>query len=257
MTSTTTASTAFLDDLDRVAAMRRNVSDRLNTVVSLLAQSEREGQFASGQFGLEAEIENLSTVSRSLERGTFRLLVLGDMKRGKSTFVNALLGTNLLPTDVSPCTAVLSVIKYGSRKQVTIHHANGKPPLRIEFAQFKRDYTIDPSEAKALEDNGQLAFPDVKYAEIEYPLPLLKPGIEIVDTPGLNDTEARNRLVLDTLANCHAVLFVLSATQPWTLDERRYVTNYLKDRGTSLFFVINGWDRLRDGLANPDDVRER
>ncbi|MEM6448175.1 MAG: dynamin family protein [Cyanobacteria bacterium P01_D01_bin.123] len=250
---TAVSSTTFLDDLDRVAVVRQELSERLNTMVSELAQSEREGQFASGTFGLERDIDELSKTSQALERGTFRLLILGDMKRGKTTFVNALLGENLLPADVSPCTAVLSVLKYGPKKQVTIHFTNGKPPLRVDFQQFKRDYTIDPAEAKVLENNGTLAFPEVQQAVIEYPLPLLRKGIELIDTPGLNDTEARNQLVIDTIQSCHAVLFVLSATQPWTLDERRYVNNYLRDRGLSLFFLINGWDRLRNGLADPDD----
>lgn len=255
MSEVAVAQDSFLADLDRVVVGRRQLSDRLNTIVSVLARSEREGQFASGTFGLERDIDDLSTTSQVLERGVFRVLVLGDMKRGKTTFINALLGENLLPADVSPCTAVLSTVKYGPNKQVTVHFTNGKPPLRIDFQRFKQDYTIDPTEAKALEANGQLAFPHVKCADIEYPLPLLKKGIELVDTPGLNDTEARNQLAIDAIQRCHAVLFVLSATQPWTLDERRYATNYLQGRGLSLFCLINGWDRLREGLSNPDDAR--
>jgi hypothetical protein len=45
----------------------------------------------------------------------------------------------------------------------------------------------------------------------------------------------------------------LSASQPCTLEERRYLQNYLKDKGLNIFFLINGWDRIRDGLINPED----
>ena len=93
-------------------------------------------------------------------------------------------------------------------------------PKQISFAEFQRDYTIDPDRAKQLEESQELAFPEVDRAEIEYPLDLLKGGIEIVDTPGLNDTEARNKLVFDYINKCHAILFVLSATQIYTQEER-------------------------------------
>ena len=67
----------------------------------------------------------------------------------------------------------------------------------MDLQTFKQQYTINPDEAKELERVNALAFPDVDYAVIEYPLPLLAQGIEIIDSPGLNDTEARNKLSLE------------------------------------------------------------
>ena len=67
------------------------------------------------------------------------------------------------------------------------------------FSLNSSKYTIDPAEAKQLEENNQSAFPDVDYAVVEYPLELLSKGIEIIDSPGLNDTEARNELSLGYL----------------------------------------------------------
>jgi replication fork clamp-binding protein CrfC len=87
-------------------------------------------------------------------------------------------------------------------------------------------------------------------------LPLLEKGIEIVDSPGLNDTEARNELSLGYINNCHAILFVLRATQPCTMGERRYLENYIKGRGLSIFFLINAWDQVRESLIDPDDAEE-
>jgi FtsZ-binding cell division protein ZapB len=91
---------------------------------------------------------------------------------------------------------------------------------------------------------------------VEYPLSLLEKGIEIVDSPGLNDTEARNELSLGYIKNCHAILFVLRASQPCTLGERRYLENYIKYRGLSVFFLINAWDQIRESLIDPDDPEE-
>lgn len=156
-----------------------------------------EGNSNSGKLGLERDIEDLTLASQNLRQGVFRLLVLGDLKRGKSTFLNALIGEKLLPSDVNPCTALLTVLRYGTQKKVTVYFKDGKPSKQLDFESFKQQYTIEPNEAKKLEQEQEAAFPDVDCAVVEYPLPLLEKGIEIVDSPGLNDTEVRNQLSLN------------------------------------------------------------
>ena len=247
---------SLVNDLEQVSRSRHQISQSVGNIVQTLTQLESPNNETSGQLGLSQQIKQVNTVAEALSQGTFRLLILGDMKRGKSTFLNALLGERLLPSDVNPCTAVLTLVKYGEQKQVTIHFQGDKPAASIDFETFKAQYTIDPEEAKKLDEQQEMAFPDVSHAVVEYPLPLLKQGIEFVDTPGLNDTEARNEQVLNYINDCQAVLFILSATQPCTLDERRYLTNYLKGRGLSIFFLINGWDRVKNSLVDPEDVDE-
>jgi GTPase SAR1 family protein len=254
--SYTLETSGFLKDLDRIAQVRSRVATALQTITDTLQKAEQEGDTCSGKLGLEREIEDVAVASKNLRQGVFRLLILGDMKRGKSTFLNALIGENLLPSDVNPCTALLTVLRYGPEKQVTIHFNDGKPPQHTDFSSFKRQYTIAPEEAKQLEQQQKQAFPDISHAVIEYPLELLSKGVEIVDSPGLNDTEARNELSLGYLNNCHAVLFVMRASQPCTLAERRYLENYIKDRGLSVFFLVNAWDQVRESLLDPDDAEE-
>ncbi|MFB2833160.1 dynamin family protein [Floridanema evergladense] len=246
----------FLNDLEKVAQARAEIAKSFNQMTETLEKAEMEGKKSSGGLGLEREIEDVKIARENYQKGVFRLLVLGDMKRGKSTFLNALIGENLLPSDVNPCTAVLTLLRYGPEKKVTVYFKDGKSPKELDFKSFKQDYTIDPAEAKRLEQEKKQAFPDVDYAIVEYPLPLLEKGVEIVDSPGLNDTEARNELSLGYINNCHAILFVLRASQPCTLGERRYLENYIKDRGLSVFFLINAWDQVRESLIDPDDLEE-
>ena len=68
--------------------------------------------------------------------------------------------------------------------------------------------------------------------------------------------EARNKLSLEYVYNCQAVLFVMRAVQPLTMNERRYLENYLQDRGLAIFFLINGWDEIRKGLIDLDSQTE-
>lgn len=248
--------TNFLQDLERVAQVRKQIAHLLTQISAILNTAENQGEHLSGKLGLERDITDLNTASQVLQDGRFRLLVLGDMKRGKSTFLNALIGENLLPIDVNPCTALLTILRYGKSKKVTVYFNDQTPPEELEFTTFKQRYTIDPREAKRLEKEKNLAFPTVSHAVVEYPLALLEKGVEIIDSPGLNDTEARNDLSLGYIANCHAILFVLRATQPCTLGERRYLENYIKDRGLTVFFLINAWDQIRESLIDPDDQEE-
>ncbi|MBD2292588.1 dynamin family protein [Anabaena sphaerica FACHB-251] len=246
----------FISDLERVAQVRSEISVCLSKLAETINQAELAGDNSSGKLSLSRDIEDITVASKNLSQGVFRLLVLGDMKRGKSTFLNALIGENLLPSDVNPCTAVLTVLRYGAEKKVTIHFNDGKSPQQLDFQSFKYKYTIDPAEAKKLEQEKKQAFPDVDYAVVEYPLTLLEKGIEIVDSPGLNDTEARNELSLGYVNNCHAILFVMRASQPCTLGERRYLENYIKGRGLSVFFLVNAWDQVKESLIDPDDLEE-
>ena len=246
----------FTADFDKATVIRQESAEILETIATILSDAEAKGEKACGKLELQQEILDLDSVSENLRQGLFRLLVLGDMKRGKSTFINAILGEKILPTGVNPCTAVLTIVRYGENKQVTIHFTeeSGKPPESMDFDTFKERYTIPPDEAKKLQEEGIEAFPDVEKAIIEHPQEILKKGVELIDSPGLNDTEARNKLSLGYINNCQAILFVLSATQAVTQNERRYLENNIKDRGLTTFFLINRWDMIAQQLEYEDEL---
>ncbi len=246
---------SFTENLEQSSLVRHQIANCLEEIMAMLAEAETEGDRTSGRLSLSGEIEQLRITSNNLHQNRFKLLVLGDLKRGKSTFINALLGEKLLPSDVNPCTALLTVLKYGKQKQVTIYFKDSNYTETIDLETFKCKYTIDPREAKLLAKDERLAFPDVARAVIEYPLPLLKEGLEIIDSPGLNDTEARNELTLQYIYQCHAVLFIVKATQPFTLEERRYLRNYLSGDITT-FFIINAIDEIKKSLIDPEDAQE-
>lgn len=245
----------LIANLHNVAEKRREFSGHLAQTAQTLIQSELEGEQTSGKLNLNAEIQDLKTTAEHLAAGRFRLMVLGDMKHGKSTLLNVLLGKDLLPRAVNPCTAILTVIRFGTEEKVTVHFKQGETET-LSFEAFGSKYTIDPNEAKRLESTGESAFPDVDYAVVEYPLELLQNGVEIVDSPGLNDTDERNQLTLNYVSNCHAIFFILNATKPCTMEERRYLENYLKGRGLTIFFLINRWDELQKSAFDPDDAIE-
>ena len=247
-TSQTAAGSQATPSLDALTHSRKQAAKVLSQIA--IAMDRAETTERSGQLGLTRHIRTLKSTAEQLQQGTYRIVVLGEMKRGKSTLINALVGEALLPSDVNPCTALLSLLRHGAERQVTLHYNDGKSPKAIDFDTFRSEYTISPDEARQLETN---AFPDISHVVIECPTPLLASGLEIVDTPGLNDTEARNQQVLSYLNEAQAAVFVMDAVQPITLDERRYLRNYVQSRELDCFYVINGWDRIGASLVDPDD----
>ncbi|MEM7062530.1 MAG: dynamin family protein [Cyanobacteria bacterium P01_B01_bin.77] len=237
---------SLLPHLSQTVNLRQALATQLDVIIDSL-------QPLQTKFDLTQPLADVAAASQSLRQGVFRLMVLGDMKRGKSTFLNALLGESLLPSNVNPCTALLTVLRYGPVPQATVYFTDDTSE-QLDIATFTQRYTIDPAETR-LPDEAT-PFSHVSHAVIHYPLPLLKNGVEIVDSPGLNDTEARNRLSLGYIQNCHAILFVLRATQPCTLAERRYLSNYLQNKGLSLFFLLNAWDHIQESLLDPEDPDE-
>ena len=243
------ATPSMANGLDALTHSRKQAAQVLSQIA--IAMDHAETTERSGQLGLTRHIRTLQSTAQQLQQGTYRIVVLGEMKRGKSTLINALVGEALLPSDVNPCTALLSVLRHGPEPKVTLHYNDGKSPQAIDFATFRADYTISPEEARQLETN---AFPNISHVVIECPAPLLASGLEIVDTPGLNDTEARNQQVLGYINEAQAVVFVLDAVQPMTLDEQRYLRNYVQSRELECFYVINGWDRIKGSLIDPEDA---
>ena len=111
------------------------------------------------------------------------VLVMGEFSTGKSTFINTLLGAELLTTAQIPTTAVVSLLSYGDTPAVKLHHQDGSV-TEYDFAKLD-EITAEGDEAKQeLRDN-------LDYVEIQYPNELLK-QIHIVDTPGLNAHRERH-----------------------------------------------------------------
>ena len=235
--------------LDALTHSRQQAAQVLSQIA--IAMDRAETTERSGKLGLTRHIRTLKSTAEQLQQGKYRIVVLGEMKRGKSTLINAIVGEVLLPSDVNPCTALLSLLRHGPERRVTLHFNDGKSPKVIDFDTFRADYTIPADEARQLETS---AFPNISHVIIECPTPLLASGLEIVDTPGLNDTEARNQQVLGYLNEAQAAVFVMDAMQPITLDERRYLQNYVQNRDLDCFYIVNGWDRIRASLVNPDDA---
>lgn len=111
--------------------------------------------------------------------GIFRLVVIGEIKKGKSSFINAMLGTrDLVPVSSNVATSTIFKIRYGTQKGYVVHffEESGKPALTIDAYDLNRFGTEDGNPGNREQ---------VDFIEVLYPSPLLQSGIVIIDTPGL------------------------------------------------------------------------
>ena len=84
-------------------------------------------QEASGlvqKLDMEHCAQTLQQLRQKISSDTFKIMVMGNFKNGKSTFINALLGQEILPAYAVPTTAIINEIKYGEKPKAVLHFLN-------------------------------------------------------------------------------------------------------------------------------------
>jgi hypothetical protein len=106
-------------------------------------------------------------------------------------------------------------------------------------------------------DNGLVEVPAWRHAMINYPHPLLKRGLVVMDTPGLNAIGAEPELTLSLLPSAHATVFILAADTGVTKSDLAIWRDHLGAQALASFVVLNKIDTLLDPLATTEQVREQ
>ncbi len=189
----------------------------------------------------EQDREMLSEVEHKLRENKFNLVVLGQFKRGKTTFINALLGQKLLPSAILPLTSIVTLLEYGPQMEVQVHFLDGKVK-KIKHEEIKL-YVTEKENPK--NEKG------VKYVRVLHPAPILKKGIILVDTPGVGSLYENNTdVTYGFLPRVDAGVFLLTVDPPLSKEE----IAFLKDvypHVERIFFVLNKVD-----YVDSDDLQE-
>jgi GTPase Era involved in 16S rRNA processing len=191
----------------------------------------------SKKMKLEGNTEAIDDVLKRLSEDIFSVAIVGEFKRGKSTLINALLGKDVLPTDVLPCSATLNKISYSVTPFAKIDYRDGRSE-EIEIDQLNNYVTKLTKES---EERAK----SIKEATVFYPVNYCKNGVTIIDTPGLNDDAAMTEVTMGVLPHIDAALMVIMAQSPFSESERDFLENKIltSDLGRVLF-VVTGVDLL-------------
>lgn len=176
-----------------------------------------------------------------LSKGRLQLAVLGQFNRGKSTFINALLGVKLLPTSVLPLTSVPTMIEYGNEYRCTVRFLDGTADHVVQGSV--KDVEASLRLYVAEENNPKNRY-HVRDVSITCNSPLLMNGTVLIDTPGFGSTYQHNtKTTMDLLVECDAALFILSTDPPMTQTEIDFL-GQVKAYVSKIFFVLNKVDLL-------------
>jgi small GTP-binding protein len=183
-----------------------------------------------------------------LDQERFSLVVLGEFNHGKSTFVNALLGEAILPTGITPTTAVLTHLTQGKAVGATLVFESGaRRPIQLAaLGEWLTVEGLAPKEtaigaAKRAEEGTAL-----HHVEITHPAAILDDQLTVIDTPGVNDiNEQRAEITYGYVPRADAAVFLLDATQILTASERQFLEErILRSARDRLIFVIAKADLL-------------
>lgn len=190
------------------------------------------------------QAESLRQMKERLQNHVFSVGIMGEFRRGKSTVINALLGQKIVPSDIVPCSATLNYVRWGTDKDAQIYFKDGH--VQTVDVEDLSDYVT-----KITEESAKMA-ESVDYAVVHYPCQFCQNGVQIVDTPGLNDDDRMDAIAQDVLPTLDAIIMVLVADSPFSKSEAEFVRNKVmtSDLGR-IIFVVNKIDAI------DEDDRER
>lgn len=223
---------------------------------------------------LKKAYSRLQEDAERLEDERFNLVVIGEFSRGKSTFVNAMLGKNILPSSKEPTTNIISKIVYGDVPQYKLFYKDGKSQVISEeefnLIKAQSEHKLKNIISKLKHEPTQVDFSNVSYAEISYPLSFCKNQVDVIDTPGTNDLNVgRLEITYNYLRQADAAILMMSATQPLTLSEKNFlVEQVIGNNIRDIFIVVTYRDEvigeeervikhILDNLADVQDFSER
>lgn len=230
-----------------------------------------------------------------LEKDILTIGVIGQMKCGKSTFLNSFVFEDtILPAATTPMTAALSVITYGEQKKVVAEfYTNDEwEEQKAQAARSLDDVagdTMAESKIKAAQElvskasklgsslreylgkNKEDSFENLieyvgadgkyvsitKSVKIYYPKDYLK-GVEIVDTPGFNDPiVSREERTKEFLKKADVVLMMLYAGRPFDATDREIIFKNVSQCGIGKVLIgINKYDIPYCSEVNPEDEEQ-
>ena len=242
----------------------------------------------------DRNVISLEEIKDKLENDVLTIGVIGQMKCGKSTFLNAFVfKDDILPATTTPMTAALSVITYGEKKRIVAEFYTSDEWAE-QSMQAKRDESeatdsLDLSKIKAAkelvaksvklgsslnsclgktkEDSFEQLVEYVgaegkyvsitKSVKIYYPHDYLK-GVEIVDTPGFNDPiVSREERTKAFLAKADVVVMMLYAGRPFDATDRDIIFKNVRQCGIGKVLVgINKYDIPYCDETNPEDENQ-
>ena len=182
----------------------------------------------------------IDLLASRLEDNNLEVALFGRVSSGKSSLLNALLGTDVLPVGVNPITAVPTRLRYGTSLRAAVTYGDGRSELvAIEEISYLVTEQGNPGNLR-----------NVVRALVEVPSPRLQQGIVLVDTPGLGSLAKRGGAeTLAYLPACDLALLLIDAGATLN-DEDIGTLRLLYEAAIPAIVMLSKSDLLSEGDLN-------
>lgn len=247
--------------------MSKDKNTRLISALHKVAEMVGTSKEVNGNdigLGMQLQYNRCMEEARIVTDGLFRVVVMGTFTSGKSTLINALLGSRILPESALPSTAILTFIQFGcNTDDVEIHYRDivnedgnvTKGAVEhISKENFMQTYHYDIADTEKLSQMGGIPrFKKVAYSIVRCSLPLVQDGVSIVDTPGLEDKDVATELALDIAAKAQAIIYVCGE-RGFAEADREYFEENFKGNPGNVFFILNKMDNITSDLQRKQAI---
>ncbi|MEG5026584.1 dynamin family protein [Microcoleus sp. AT8-B1] len=224
--------------------------------------------------GLQSIEDEINKALKALQDQKYQVAVIAAMKAGKSTFLNSIIGADVLASETAACTICRTDVR---------HIKPGETPKLLEYREGERKPVIlvkgDAGEiqqkflqrTREIREQGN---PDnTTRFEIEHPIEAISQlssltGFTLVDTPGPNEWESANfninalkQTALEALRTCNAILFILNyasykdnAVADLFKDVVENRKDFIAENTGKIYFILNKVDQKTERDKEIADV---
>jgi tRNA U34 5-carboxymethylaminomethyl modifying GTPase MnmE/TrmE len=205
----------------------------------------------------ERAIQRLQAPLRQYQFGSFQLVVVGEIKKGKSSFINALLGQReLLPSLSDVATSTVFKVMYGPSLRYRVFFMPRDPDHPKESTPDPIDLSREQVAEYGTEDGNPKNGKGVDFIGVQLPSPLLKSGLTIIDTPGLGGLfREHSEITWRYVPGADALFFVLDSVEAVVSKNEATYLQRLRKMTPLLFFVQTKIDLV--GTEQAQAWRER
>ncbi|RIX59708.1 hypothetical protein D3P08_06165 [Paenibacillus nanensis] len=196
-----------------------------------------------------------------LEKGDFKIALVAPFSAGKSTFINSIIGKDLLSMDIRAETSVITKISYSEQIRIEISYIHS-PKIDVvetdEEGQPLNYHSCKEMLKRITTVRDETNEERIRQVVVYCPLDICRDNVEIIDTPGLFSRHEKHEAITNNIIpQVNAVIFMIDpdsvGEEHFTSKIRNYVqsakTSSLEEDGRHIFFVINKID-----MFDPSDI---
>jgi predicted GTPase len=184
------------------------------------------------RFDLPAPQPALEQCRIKMAENRYKVLVVGEAKRGKSSFINAIIGRDILPTEQQIATSQVFCVSQAERESYRLRFEDGseKPITLADLPRYGSQEFADEQGEPQLSET-------IKWIEVEVPVRFLPKGLALLDTPGTGSMYVRHAQITHRYAReADAIIFVLDSEKPIIQEELDFL-NMILGVTRSVFFI--------------------